>query len=233
MFLRFTTQSYLGSNLSRTAESRKPFRVREPWLPADLLVANDVVHRHIEFGRRLLAGVGRRWRGFGNGSPCAHPIRRAWCDHFVRCDRAYRLREIVRNYCGRKALHGVMPVSRLALCASPVLLLWLFTVSSLADIRPLESAASMPASGGSSNPIRLEGQIREVTITGDTVIVRLHRDRYPIVATRVTRVRWLDGRRALASDLQKGDSIRVQGHQEKNEIVADRVTILLRIEHRP
>lgn len=126
-----------------------------------------------------------------------------------------------------------MTVSRLALAASSLLLLWLFTVSSLADIRPVESSAAIPASGGSSNPIRLEGQIREVTITGDTVMIRLHRDRYPIVVSRVTRVRWLDGRRCAATDLQIGDSIRVEGNLEQKEIVADRVTILLRIEHRP
>ena len=126
-----------------------------------------------------------------------------------------------------------MTVSRFALAASSLLLLSSLTVSSLADIRPLESSASMPASGGSSNPIRLEGQVRELTRTGDTVIIRLHRDRYPIVATRVTRVRWLAGRRARATDLQTGDSIRVEGNLEQNEIVADRVTILLRMGHRP
>jgi hypothetical protein len=91
----------------------------------------------------------------------------------------------------------------------------------------------MPASGENSNPIRLEGQIREVTVAGDYVTIRLHRDRYPIVASGATRVRWLDGHRALASELQIGDSIRVEGNLERNEIRADRVTILQRIEHRP
>lgn len=94
--------------------------------------------------------------------------------------------------------------------------------SSLADGRGQERA----------NPIRLEGQIREIASTEDGVTIRLHRDRYPIVASSITRVHWLDGRRARPKDLQNGDSIRVEGDLDKNVIYADRVTILMRVEHR-
>jgi hypothetical protein len=89
------------------------------------------------------------------------------------------------------------------------------------------------SASAAENPIRLEGQIRQITQNGGDVTVRLHRDRYPIVMRAgVTRVRWLDGRRAHPGDLLVGDSIRVEGNLEKNVIYADRVTLLLRIEHR-
>jgi len=94
------------------------------------------------------------------------------------------------------------------------------------------AAADSHARGGNNNPIRLEGQIRELTDSGGGVTIRLHRDRYPIVAHEETRVRWLDGRRAPVSELRVGDSIRVEGNQEQDSITADRITILLRVERR-
>ena len=105
--------------------------------------------------------------------------------------------------------------------------------SSLADNRDLTKThmrSDSPQPG--RNPIRLEGQIREVTASEDIVTIRLHRDRYPIVASSGTRVRWNDGRRAHCKELQTGDSIRVEGELEGNVIHAERVTILMRIEHR-
>ena len=134
---------------------------------------------------------------------------------------------------------GGMSLTRLTLALVSILLASSFAASSVADICPPDR--SHGTSSG-NNPIRLEGQIREITIGEDarngddvqniTVAIRLHRDRYPIIATNATRVRWLDGPRALATDLQVGDSIRVEGNLERNEILADRITILLRIERR-
>ena len=83
------------------------------------------------------------------------------------------------------------------------------------------------------NPIRLEGQIRELAWEGERLTIRLHRDRYPIVAYEETRVRWFNGLRSHARELRKGDSIRVEGNQERNQIVAGDITILQRDEHRP
>ncbi|HEY0155938.1 MAG TPA: hypothetical protein VGF28_01455 [Thermoanaerobaculia bacterium] len=105
----------------------------------------------------------------------------------------------------------------------------------LAVAAALTFLPSPPASGDSPqrrNPIQLEGQIREISGTGDGVTIRLHRDRYPIVASSVTRVRWLDGRRARPEDLQNSDSIRVEGDLDRDVIYADRVTILRRDERR-
>src|SRR5690349_16523849 len=82
------------------------------------------------------------------------------------------------------------------------------------------------------NPIRLEGQIREIAYEYEGVTLRLHRDRYPIHLSEATHVRWLDGRRATANELMKGDSIRVAGDLEKNVIHAQRVTSL-RLDDRP
>jgi len=83
------------------------------------------------------------------------------------------------------------------------------------------------------NPIRLEGQIREVAESREGLTIRLHRDRYPILASSITHVRWNDGHRADVHELRVGDSIRVEGEQDGNVIRAERVTILMRIEHRP
>ena len=80
-----------------------------------------------------------------------------------------------------------------------------------------------------TNPIRLEGQVREIRFDGDGVIVRLHRQRHPVVMSGSTRVRWLNGDRGRVADLQTGDSIRVEGNQERDHIAAERVTILLRV----
>ena len=82
------------------------------------------------------------------------------------------------------------------------------------------------------NPIRLEGQIREIGAGGETFIIRLQRDRYPISVHELTPVRWLDGRRAHAGELQAGDSIRVSGDLDRDVIQAERITILQRVEHR-
>ena len=83
-----------------------------------------------------------------------------------------------------------------------------------------------------SNPIRLEGQIREIGIDGDYVVIRLHRDRYPMLAKWNLRVRTNDGRRMDAADLQAGDNIRIDGELYRDFIYVDRVTLLLRVEHR-
>ena len=101
----------------------------------------------------------------------------------------------------------------------------LMVTSSIADDRPLLRA---------STPIRLEGQIREVTTSDDGVTLHLHRQRYPILVSCVTRVCWLDGHRERPTDLQVGDSIRVEGNVQRNNVItADHVTILQRDEHRP
>lgn len=105
-----------------------------------------------------------------------------------------------------------------------------FTPSSRAG-NVLVSSARDAEISTRSNPIRLEGQIRDVTASGEVITIRLHRDRYPIVTSSETRVRWLDGSRARAAELKKGDSIRVEGELDRNVIYADRVTILLRTEH--
>lgn len=103
--------------------------------------------------------------------------------------------------------------------------------SSQADNRRLTSTHGADRGGDPQNPIKLEGQIRSVEGSGDAVTIRLHRDRYPIVASSVTRVRWNDGRRAQAGELRKGDSIRVEGDLDRDTIYASRVTILMRVEH--
>ena len=82
------------------------------------------------------------------------------------------------------------------------------------------------------NPIRLEGQIREIVADGENFLIRLQRDRYPIEVLERTPVRWLDGRRAHAGELQVGDSIRISGDLDHDVIRAERVTILQRVEHR-
>jgi hypothetical protein len=110
----------------------------------------------------------------------------------------------------------------LTLAVAVVTALTVLPSSSLADSRGSQR----------SNPIKLEGQIREIASSDDGVTIRLHRDRYPVVATSVTRVHWLDGRRARPRDLQNGDSIRIEGDLDKNVIYAERVTILMRVEHR-
>jgi hypothetical protein len=108
--------------------------------------------------------------------------------------------------------------------------------SVLLTILSLSAASSIAderhQGGTNDNPIRLEGQIREIAGGDDKITIRLHRDRYPIVTHQATRVRWLDGRRSHADELQVGDSIRVEGNQERTFISADRVTILLRVERR-
>jgi hypothetical protein len=106
-------------------------------------------------------------------------------------------------------------------------LLVILTVSAASSI-----ADERPHGGTGDNPIRLEGQIREITGGEGGITIRLHRDRYPIVTHAGTRVRRLDGRRSHAGELQVGDSIRVEGNLERNRIHADRVTLLLRIERR-
>jgi hypothetical protein len=93
-------------------------------------------------------------------------------------------------------------------------------------------ALVLPAHARNRNPIRVEGQIREITYGYAGVTVRLHRDRYPIFLGDTARVRWLDGRKAAANELLKGDSIRVEGDLDANVIHAERVTILQRDEHR-
>lgn len=125
-----------------------------------------------------------------------------------------------------------MSLTRLTLAFVLVLLSSPFAASSPADIRPLHgSGATEEAPARVNSPIRLEGQIREITSSGGEMVIRLHRDRYPIIATHA-RVRWRDGAHAHRTDLQVGDSIHVEGNQEPKEIIADRITILLRIEHR-
>lgn len=123
-----------------------------------------------------------------------------------------------------------MRTLKLAICML-VALTWT-TVSSTADNRPQNSS--------NSNPIRLEGQIREITedsvsvgddVRDEVITIRLHRDRYPIVTSGATKVRWLDGCRVPPGDLRNGDSIRVEGNLERDVIVAEEITILLRIEH--
>lgn len=107
------------------------------------------------------------------------------------------------------------------LAALALMVVLLGTSTSFAETRHPDST--------NSNPIRLEGQIREITFDGGGAIVRLHRQRHPVVMDGVTRVRWLNGDRARVADLQTGDSIRVEGNQERDHIAADRVTILLRV----
>ena len=82
------------------------------------------------------------------------------------------------------------------------------------------------------NPIRLEGQIREIVVDGENFLIRLQRDRYPIAVHELTPVRWLDGRRAHAHELKVGDSIRISGDLDRDVILAERVTILQRVEQR-
>ena len=103
---------------------------------------------------------------------------------------------------------------------------------SIADSRPPDSTIPRPPDRRGDNPIRLEGQIREITQTDDGVTIRLHRDRYPIVAHQTTSVCWLDGSRTRVADLQEDDSIRVEGNLERTFISAERITLLRRIEHR-
>lgn len=104
--------------------------------------------------------------------------------------------------------------------------------SSGADNRRLTSTHDADGVSEAQNPIKLEGQIRSVEGSGEAVTIRLHRDRYPIVASSITRVRWNDGRRAHAGELRIGDSIRVEGDLDRDTIYASRVTILMRVEHR-
>ena len=82
------------------------------------------------------------------------------------------------------------------------------------------------------NPIRLEGQIREIVVDGENFLIRLQRDRDPIAVHDQTPVRWLDGTRAHADELRVGDSIRVSGDLDRDVIRAERVTILQRVERR-
>ncbi|HEU4522863.1 MAG TPA: hypothetical protein VFT12_12725 [Thermoanaerobaculia bacterium] len=83
-----------------------------------------------------------------------------------------------------------------------------------------------------SNPIRLEGQIREIGNDGEYIVIRLHRDRYPMLAKGHMRVRTPNGRRMDAGELQAGDSIRVDGELYRDFIYVDRITLLLRVERR-
>ncbi len=117
------------------------------------------------------------------------------------------------------------------------LALMLLIVVSSASASPLGDSRP-PASTNAyqrvqrENPIRLEGPIRAITHERGSVTIRLHRDRYPIVATRHTRVRWVDGREADLRELRIGDSIRVSGDLDGDVIYAHRVTVLLAPEHR-
>ena len=82
------------------------------------------------------------------------------------------------------------------------------------------------------NPIRLEGQIRELSWDGESVTIRIHRDRYPMLATEHVRVRTRDGHRIGVRDLQVGDHIRVQGEQRRDHIDVYGITLLRRDERR-
>jgi hypothetical protein len=103
-------------------------------------------------------------------------------------------------------------------------------LTALALIAPSASAETRPESG--ANPIRLEGQIREIGADGDHIVIRLHRDKYPLLVGPSVRARWQNGKRIDVRDLQSGDSIRVDGDLRRDVIVVDRITVLRRIERR-
>ena len=92
------------------------------------------------------------------------------------------------------------------------------------------SAETRPEPG--TNPIRLEGQIREIGADGDHIVIRLHRDKYPLLVGPYVRARWQNGKRIDVRDLQSGDSIRVDGDLQRDAIVVERITLLQRIERR-
>ena len=92
------------------------------------------------------------------------------------------------------------------------------------------SAETRPEPG--TNPIQLEGQIRQIGHDGDHVVLRLHRDRYPLLAGPYVRVRSQNGKRIDVRDLQVGDSIHVDGDLQRDVIVVERITLLRRIERR-
>lgn len=92
------------------------------------------------------------------------------------------------------------------------------------------SAETRPEPG--TNPIQLEGQIRAIGHDGDHVVIRLHRDKYPLSAGPYVRVRWQNGKRIDVRELQVGDSIHVTGDLHRDVIVVERITLLRRIERR-
>src|SRR5687767_797070 len=100
----------------------------------------------------------------------------------------------------------------------------LFLVSVLALLAASSSAETRPEPG--TNPIRLEGQIREIGADGNHVVIRLRRDKYPLLVGPYVRARWQNGKRIEVRDLRSGDSIRVDGDLQRDVIVVERITVL-------
>src|SRR5687767_10163258 len=100
-------------------------------------------------------------------------------------------------------------------------------LSSVLALLAASSAAETRHEPG-TNPIRLEGQIREIGTDGDHVVIRLHRDKYPLLVGPSVRARWQNGKRIDVRDLRPGDSIRVEGDLQRDVIVVERMTLLQR-----
>ncbi len=67
-----------------------------------------------------------------------------------------------------------------------------------------------------TNPIVIESQIESVTTDGDTVLIRLVRQPYDIVAAKWLRVRSRTYGTMYAIDLQPRDVVRVEGDLDQS-----------------
>ena len=81
------------------------------------------------------------------------------------------------------------------------------------------------------NPLTVESQIREVSVDGDSVIIRLYRQPYDFVAVKWLSVRTIDGRQMYARDLASRDNIRLEGDLDHDVVYASRITLQRRDEH--
>ena len=96
----------------------------------------------------------------------------------------------------------------------------------------LAAADRQPAETKTANPIRLEGQIRQIEQSGDGIVIRLQRGREPLLAHERMRVRSRSYRTLEVRDLLAGDIIRVDGDLDRGIIHVNRVELLRRDEQR-
>jgi len=82
------------------------------------------------------------------------------------------------------------------------------------------------------NPITLESQIREISVDGDEVLIRLYRQPYDFVTVKWLRVEAVEGcPRLYARDLQTRDSIHLDGDLDHTVVYITRIVLLRREIH--